>query len=246
MDIAIIPPLALLDEQWVRHQPMHMILPHLFPSEEYRDYVKNSTGYKLLDNGAAEGDTYNFDALNGMAEAFNIDEVVIPDTIGDCDLTIEQARWACRSRKPQGVKWMAVVQGEEIDQFLKCWRELVRLEYVDVIGVPRHMNKKMPTARYQLLKSIRDHVRSEGFLSKPIHALGSHSWGREVKALAELGVVRSMDTSFPIHMAQHGIDLQFDSEGIPRASDYFEWLPNEEGRIHARDNFLTYTTWATT
>jgi hypothetical protein len=234
--------MALIEEPWILEQRMQMFLPHLLDREEYRHYMLKADGYKLMDNGAAEGETYGFDALNSIAATFGINEVVIPDTIGDCDLTIDLARWAVRSHKPQGVKWMAVVQGDSPSTLLKCWRELMRLDYVDIIGVPRHINKHHPQARYQFLRSVKK-LRKEDLWFKPIHALGSHSWLREVTALAELGI-RSMDTSLPLHMAYLEQAMVTASIGVPRSPDYFDGRWNEGRRILGASNVDTFQHWA--
>ena len=246
MQTAIIPPIDLLTEKLVESQEMYMFLPHLLDREEYRAHITRCEGYRILDNGAAEGTTYEFDALNSIAATFYIDEVVIPDVIGDCDLTIELARWAGSAAKPQGVKWMAVVQGQKISEVLKCWREMLRLEWVDVIGVPRHLNKYHPTARFALIQSLRQmSTPDEDFFAKPVHALGSHSWVSEVAALARLGCVRSIDTSLPLHMAQLGESLRTAQEGQKRPADYFEHRWTQEEVVMARDNIRVFQHWAT-
>jgi hypothetical protein len=240
---AVIPSLQLLREDYIVHQELQMFLPHLFADQEYRNYVAYSEGYKLLDNGAAEGDTYDFQALNYLAQEFRINEVVIPDTIGHCDLTIELARWSEGAFRPEGVKWMAVAQGRNIQELLKCWRELLRLEHVDVIGIPRHINKWGPMQRFTLLDALTRYT-IEDFFAKPIHALGSHSWVSEVAALATLKGVRSMDTSLPIHLAALGLDILYCSEGRKRPENYFDMEWSDDRRELARRNVEQFQHWA--
>lgn len=241
MLVACIPPLALCNEDYVINQKAHLFLPQLFVYPQYVQYVDNAVGYKILDNGAAEGYSTELESLIEMAQDWKIDEVVIPDIIGDCDLSIELARWAGRVNKPQGVKFQAVVQGTSVAEALKSFRELRRLEHVDTIAIPRHFNKFHPTSRHALMASLAE--AAEFWYEKPIHCLGYHSWMAEIKALARLPI-RSLDTSTPFHMAQHGLSLDTSPVNVARQEDFFLWEPDDEQRRLAQHNFNTFVRWA--
>lgn len=241
MKVAIIPNLAVLEYDT---GSMHMMLPEPYMREQrYRDYYNSCYGYKILDNGEAEGLRMRPRELMEMAVQLGADEVVVPDHLGNCDKTIELAKDFQRTaRKYPGFNFMGVLQGQTHAEYMKCFMELSMLPYITTIGIPRNICKVLGSkwARVALAEMIADSYDSH---MRPYHALGATSWIREVAALSEIPIFRSIDTSLPVVLGLEGLDIRT-SKYIDRQPDFFERQPEHLQREHILDNIDSYRDWA--
>jgi hypothetical protein len=65
----------------------------LINSEKYATHYleKPADKYYILDNGAAEKGAIDIIELNSVAQMFEVDEVALPDTINNPELTADKA-----------------------------------------------------------------------------------------------------------------------------------------------------------
>lgn len=219
------------------------MLPEPYLREpRYRNYYNEAYGFKILDNGEAEGMRMHPNELMKMATDLGADEVVVPDYLGDADKTIELAlSFRKTMRKNPGFKFMAVAQGTKYVDYLKCLRSFADTESITTVGLPRNMCRTVGSkwARIAFIEMIVKEKFDERF---EFHALGATPWMREAVCLSELPV-RSIDTSLPFVMALDKRSIQTD-EYIERQPDFFVREPNHYERELCLGNLATYRDWA--
>jgi hypothetical protein len=100
MELALIPPtpLLLLNDA----HKYQLMLPHMLKDQEYAsaywDYCQDNNKYVILDNGAAEQSPYETKALLAIAKQFMVDEMVVPDVMGDWNETVTAASLFAREQ----------------------------------------------------------------------------------------------------------------------------------------------------
>jgi hypothetical protein len=206
MQLALIPPIPLLET--ISNRPYHLVLAHLcqrYP--KYKETYTSFEGYKILDNGAAEGELITDpDILHGLAEDIGAQEIVLPDAMGDGLATIDMANKFPRDSR---FKYMGVAQG---DNPAGCARGIL----CDVLALPRIINKNNPWNRWRIADKLKDQI------DVPIHCLGQGGWVREPALLAQLPNVRGMDTSLPYVLAHAGLPItEVGMYTGKRPDDYF-------------------------
>ena len=242
MRLALIPPNLMFQE--ITKTDFHLLLPNQL-KEIPQDFVATLPGYKVLDNGVAEGATSPLNLLSIMSASVN--EVVAPDVMRNTEKTISGAKAMAtfNSGLAKPVKIMGVVQGESISEILKCFNALYYMEWIDVIGFPRVLNMQFGmTTRVSLLESLAD---DPDFQGKQVHCLGAYyQWPEEVKHLRNNPIVRSVDSSLPYVLAMH--ELTFD-DPIPnqlrRPNNYFDFIMSPYQERLAEENVERYIRWAT-
>src|SRR3984893_13263399 len=115
MLFAPIVPIPMLPQ--IKNSNYHMVLAPQCCMEEYELFYKNVSGFKILDNGAAEGVTTDPDELLGWYHTLLCDEIIVPDAMHDAQKTIDMLVPFCRAVIPQGVKVMAVLQAKTWYEF---------------------------------------------------------------------------------------------------------------------------------
>jgi hypothetical protein len=186
---------------------------------EATDFYIQADGYKILDNGAAENRVPTFHQLMRLAKKFSVDEIVVPDVLGDANATIKMARvFASHAHKHPEFKYMGVLQGHDYPSILKCAHFYAVCDWVTCIGVPRllcdSIHTRVRTTIVEALSEQNDWERFEW------HMLGSSRWIVEPSVLASLPRIRSMDTSYPCYMSLLGKNVVEDG-WEPRPKSYF-------------------------
>ena len=151
---------------------------------EYMEYfieAKKKGRYVILDNGVAENELISNDKLVKLVIEMKVDELIIPDVIGDYEKTNKIRKEFLKKYysilSENDIKIQSVIQGNTFGDYLGEILELEDDERVDVIGVPFRMNfcKFNKTSdrencmynRIMFLKYIY-------FSRKPIHLLGNN------------------------------------------------------------------------
>lgn len=211
------------------------------------DFVAQLPGYRILDNGCAEGASVSVNRLGRLCETDLFHEVVAPDILGDTAFSISSASSMKHFKELiPGIKVMAVVQGKSLAEVMKCFGALYYMDWIDVIGMPRILNIQFgKESRVKLCMSLNN---DPAFNQKPFHCLGSYyPWPEEAKELRAIPLVRSMDTSLPYVFGYH--DLTFDDvvpPSISRPPNYFEWVPDEKQEAVIDQNVKRYIKWTET
>lgn len=245
MKLSLIPPHCYMHHIGITDY--HLFLPQLFRNEDYcRAALKVAIGtddYCILDNGAAEGEEWHPDALHTIADQFGIDEIVIPDILGNKDHTVAAA-YKFAEFASGNYKYMAVLQGQSYEELVDCAEHFAEMPYVHTIGIPRHLAKTLGDrdARLVITGVLIDKF-GERF---EYHLLGATPlWSRELlfAQVAYGEKLRGMDTSMPYNYAYYGESVDGEMTML-RPSGYFE-LPEEKfHEEHVMDNVAKMLSWA--
>jgi hypothetical protein len=215
------------------------MLAPLLRRQDYATFFAQTQGYKILDNGVAEGERITMPDLASFAKEFNVDEVVVPDVMGSASATIKLARAFERFAEPSR-GYMGVVQGATVADVVKCATALSFLDYITVLGVPRHLTKIHRDLRVNFGEALHNMYDRD----LPLHFLGSGSDPREVVRLSTLDTARSHDTSMPIVAAYQKSRLATFTYKA-RQDNYFDLrAPDRVTTELMYDNIHTYLDWA--
>ena len=251
MRLALIPPISLLGTTF--QTDYQLMLPQLVRNDEYarnfRLHCHDPQTYVILDNGAAEGYRATALELLHIAEDFEVDEIVLPDVIGNAEATLERSRafldqLAGKKRK---FNTMFVCQGKDLFEFVDSADEAARWPEVTTIGIPRHALRTCDDDQARI--SIANILQSTDRFKKQIHFLGASSrWPSEAAILSDpkhtkQTQVRGMDTSMPFNFAFRKMDLQ-DGIVINRVADYFNLDERHFDAAFVQRQIYTFKTWA--
>jgi len=206
MKTCFIEPYAHLGEY---KSDMYMVLPEgLHDSQLYYNFITNFKGYKILDNGIAEGDPVPYDELIGWAKSIlKINEIVVPDYMGDAEKSrqarIEFFDWVdqhCPEIYNQFL-FMGVAHGQTVEEILSSIQQLAMDDRIQTLGLPR-------VAANNISKHIRAHLvpllvkngeTVKAYLAKHfpggVHCLGMSQSFDELAELSRQDWIRSIDTS---------------------------------------------------
>lgn len=249
MKLALIPPfdgLHIINER----DNYHLMLPQLLDNElyatKYRE-LRRRGDFIILDNGAAEGELVSDEKLVALTRAFDPDEVVIPDIMGDALGTIGRATKFVKAYGSEiQADLMFVAQGRSLIEVTRMIEVLVTLDHVTTVGIPRHLLATTGHKDVRIMLAMWIHKHYGKTLN--IHFLGAApSWPFEVLYANDLKFVRGMDTSMPFNYALNNAYLvEGDKKHIKRPLDYFNQQFTHEQEILARRNAVLMRQWATT
>lgn len=225
MKVAHILPQAHLNTQ--KDNDYHMVLPSWCHEPRYVQWFQNAKGYKILDNGAAENDEQDWDRLFRLADEIGVNEIVIPDVMGDTDASIGKAAVFLEEAKKRGLsgkyKFGAVVHGSTMEEVVMCYTAYAINKFkasIDLIYLPRIIaNNVHHDIRINLLKAI-DSGTIDAFFPE-IHCLGASLNLKEVMHLKTTSC-RGIDTSAVGTSTYRDIDIRKDATYRSRSEDYFE------------------------
>ena len=245
--VGLIPPRGL--ENLVLRSKFHLSLAidELMNRRMYSGMYKRAAelgDYVVLDNGLAEGMPCTPSFLYKHAKEIGASEVVVPDVMQDAEGTINQVKLFFEDRKLLPIKHMAVAQGKTLPEFRRCVEEFAKVEFITVVGIPRHMLETLRTqpCRIEFANWVADKFPGRFEL----HFLGTNPvWIGEVKAAAKYTPARSVDTSMPFSYAMAGEDLALSAQQIIRPKRYFETDWSRFVDVHlVRHNISTLLEWA--
>lgn len=239
MLLALIPPIGWLSTSEVTNYQLmlpHLVQDHIY-SRHYDRLCKREDQYVILDNGEAEGQNYLSSAqLVGVGVYFRVNEIVVPDVIGDSIATLNRMKQffkdihdlrndAFGPNDVARMNYMGVVQGRSRKEAQDCIDMMMELygDKLKTLALPRHLLQSCDNfdTRLDLAQYIfHNYTGPQGGIQ--IHCLGaSHLSAVECLYLAKQGIVRGMDTSMPYNWAFHGKYLNEDLEIIKRPDRYF-------------------------
>lgn len=250
MKVALILPYDALSLLSLYDTGYQLVLPHLcWEKQEYFETYRDLGGFKIMDNGAAEGvEVYHVD-LHDVAISVGADEIVVPDVLGDCDGTIAKVRSFERWARPDQFQYAGVVQGSNMAEIVKCLNFYDGEEWISNVHIPRILNRVIHrTFRFTFLEALFGQTGSRyQYRFDHIHCLGASEWIRECSALASVPIVRGMDTSLLASMAiaRRPIDMP-DAEYVQRQPDFFNAKINRSSVIWKVlcGNIERYLNWA--
>ena len=224
MKIATILPIAHLNLE--KFNDYHLCLAHLLGDIEYHNFFwKQQDKYVIMDNGVVEtGKAMPIKRLISLAKSVGATEMVLPDEIHDCSLTLQMAHDAMYEIKQQelDIKIMAVPQGRNLAEWQTCVREYLRMG-IDCIGISRFIVKYI--SREEALASTPELLESK----LDIHLLGCPNRPQEIADInARFGNrIRGVDSGVATMYTQEGIRMS-DGENKPDVElHFFETIQNQ-------------------
>lgn len=246
--IALIPPHSMVEDYSGKY---YLYLPQLFDTNpKYDRFVETthkSNSFTILDNGAFEGYTATSREIMDLAIKYNVDELVVPDVIGDCNETLVKigyfasATKKIRTSMDSPRSYMAVVQGKS---FAEAWSMVQAVNqnfpFITTLGIPKHLVKTVGIkTRVDLVRRITSTYGDKYH----IHFLGSSPlWPGEIAEVNYL--VRSMDTSMPFVFNFHSKSIAEDMGDFERPDDYFETFKYQYSPVKLDKNIQQIREWA--
>jgi hypothetical protein len=253
--IALIPPISLLDN--IFRTDYQLLLPHLTNDMTYYDAYREARkrgDFLILDNGAAEGHKADNEELLATAEDIMVQEVVMPDVLGDLEGTKQEVLdFNEHLYRPTNIaelhdfRYMGVIQGQTWNDVITCIDFYNSFDHVTTLGIPRILLDTLgdPEARLSVCRNITERYGSRFAL----HLLGTNPnyirelsrFGSEFVALG----VRGVDTSAPFNYANCGKFVEhFDN--ISRPGEYFHLDQHHFDNISVKHNCQEMIDWVTT
>jgi hypothetical protein len=205
MKIAHITTINALDK--IESEILFCLAPYC-KNESYKKFFKNSHKFIILDNSVAEDELISDEELVNLAIELNVSEIIIPDVIGDYEKTKKKrdsflnkytAKLAANN-----IKIMSVVQGNNLNEYEKCLKEIHSDMRIDTIGIPF----RIEFANFYNKTKEENHMLNRlVFLNhmnffKSIHCLGCNL-PSELKYLNYIKQVRSCDSKL---MSRYGLN----------------------------------------
>jgi hypothetical protein len=139
MKMAIIAPNDLL-EDCALLSSYHLILAHEYIKNtkykefyNYRSFVGDNI---ILDNGAFENnESILLEKLVEITTNLAPTTVIMPDSRFNSKTTLERTALAVKAFKNRGVRLMGVPQGNNKEDVLNCYNELLKIQEIDSIGI---------------------------------------------------------------------------------------------------------------
>jgi len=185
-----------------KEQDYLFILAHHLSNKKYYDYCKNSTKYKILDNGCYElGESIPSKKLLELANEIRVDVIIIPDKLFDKkrSLQLEKEFFKLYNKSFYNFKLMKVVCGNNLNEYLNSLLEVAEDKNVDIIGLSKSRTIIAPNLTY-LMNYIEDNCKTSQAAFKEIHLLGlSHPY--ELIEASNYNKIKTCDTGLPINFA---------------------------------------------
>jgi hypothetical protein len=248
MQLALIPPYELADDMW-QCSDISLGLAHLLHGCDRTHIYRqawNLSGYKILDNGAAEHATISDEAFVYAAMLYGANELVIPDVLARPEQTLQKGEQFMQKYGDQDYKFMYVLQGNDMKEAAAHLRVVLDKPWwpkITCLGLPRllvtqhHRDVRIDLAKWiHLDLALKD---------RAIHFLGASSkWPTELReAVREVPFVRSMDTSMPYVYGLDGRSVE-GGDIVNRPPNYFNYRLMEEQREYVFKNVETMLRWA--
>lgn len=254
MQLAFIPPIDALS--MTEGQALHLMLPQHIDEPEYRKHflkMRRLGKRIMLDNGANENFEISDKELVKVAGDYFVNELVLPDTMGDFYSTLGKAldflgqhRLEFRKEVEFGFVLHGRTYYEAINHFDTLRANQKLFEQINVIYLPRMMVQKEGD---RIRINVADYIfEQEPRFNKHIHLLGANPlWMMECREAYKLADgakkrFRSMDTSAPFVYAKRD---KYIDEGVYRRDEasYFYGPMSVDQRLMARENMEAMQRW---
>ncbi len=212
MKLLFIAPICALNEISLLGD-MDFVLAPYCKDLKYKQYfidAKKKGRYIIMDNGISESNLIPNKELVELTIEMKIDELIIPDVIGDYQKTKEMREEFLTEYydllNAHNIKLQSVIQGNTFHEYLQSIFDLEEDDRIDVIGIPFKINyctfNKMTKNENQMWNRLLflDYLAP----TKPIHLLGNNLAAELCWAIHPN--IRSSDSKL---MARYGLNKQF-------------------------------------
>lgn len=244
MKFAPIVPYAYLD--LIRDRDYHLILPACVKeSEPYASAYGMAKGFKILDNGAAEGTLSSPDELFEVAKLMNVHEIVVPDVLSDWRATVQMVEeFGELAQKHPKYSYMAVVQGSAMHEIMSCFYYYQTCPWITRVAFPRHWINIHRGLRASMAESLIAQLHDS--FPNGVHALGANNFLLEPIMLSSIpngNPIVGMDTSLPASAALAGEAIDQVLDTTPRQDGFFQAPYDEITYAIMEHNIRMYDQW---
>ena len=203
----------------------HMCLAHLvLKSEEYALFYRRMSDegkYVLVDNGACEGEKMSYDDLMRVYDIIRPTEIILPDVLFDKEETLERTYFFLDNYNLRRYKKMVVPQGQDLDQWKECCDEMLVIDEVNTIGIPKWLGGAYIGSRPAICEKLTN-------TDKEIHLLGCSEGPKVLLDCKRKNPnVRGCDSAFAYLCAKAGVKV-IDSE-TKRPGEKIDFLNDTKG-----------------
>jgi hypothetical protein len=187
----------------------HLALAHLvLENDQYRYFYaarKRQGDFLIMDNSVIElEDPLPIADLLKAVIMTRADELVLPDHPWNSRATLEDAYvyagWMWKNNPD--INLMGVPQGENVEDWMQCFADMVQIPNIDTIGIP----KSLGSNRLKVLKMIDD--AQPTLPLKDYHLLGT--WGNPTEvqyASNHYSWIRGCDSKIPVRAGLAGVQF---------------------------------------
>jgi hypothetical protein len=232
----------------IRQTDYQLVLPEHLANSAYQEAymeARRRGDYLILDNGAAEGELLSHGQLRSMALGLMVNEIVVPDSLGYMDDTLQLAKDFFRFGTDARFNYMGVIQGTTYAECCACVEAYSdQFSQISVLGIPRHLitTCEKDSIRADLAVFIR---RRFGYGRFNVHLLGTSPHHirelREYQSQFAVAGVRGVDTSAPFNYAYHAKSI-IEGDASSRPDNYFDVRVNQSQALQY--NIQLLKTWA--
>ena len=230
----------------IHGQAYHMSLAHLMkrnvPSYQsnqgsYGDFFKCQAdlgSYVMMDNGVVEtGEPLPMDRLLDLASEYHVNEIIVPDVIGDREANHNLALQSLEHYSSQGIKGFSVKTPPNLmivphGQTLMDWGDslagivdVLEVEFPDLVG-----RASIGISRFERIhtpdRTTMIQIAYENTYL-PIHVLGCTEdpivtswWRSRFPPIDNIGGIRGMDSGLPVFYSYDDVHLSTSHPRIPR------------------------------
>lgn len=205
---------------------INLLLSHqVLNDKKYVEYYlkrKKQGDYIVLDNSAFEfGEALSIDLLIRAIKITKPNEFVLPDVFFNKNESIRRSIEFIESFSFGSLKYMGVVQGESLEDWLSCYKYFS--ENIDIFSIGlgaiytsktifgnKNINK-IVSGREFLINELKE--RKILNQNKPHHLLGLGDSGHiEIEKLKKYKWIRSCDSSAAYIQARQGVEISMNNE----------------------------------
>ena len=208
-----------------------MLLAHLAEDEEYVRLAKSHPEcYKICDNSIIEmGETFTIEKEFEAAEKLEAQELILPDGYPSGkktqNLVLEAIDWLKNNNKLGRFKLMAVVHGQNVEEWLETFNLFNSIKEIDVLGIPKVLQTWLSTKNRLELAEIFTKT------DKEIHLLGEWYNLQNIVDIVNSKYgdkIRSCDTCLPALEAIQNKHIWEDREGTIILHEEYPELTKEK------------------
>ena len=172
-----------------------------YKDQNYKDFYKKKVedgAFVLMDNGAAEGEQLDLAQMWEVVSYINPTEVILSDSLLDCDSTLTKSAIALDFYESHGYKgqYMFVPQGKNFHEWQLCYNMFDKTK-ISTIGVSKFCTSGWQNSNARLDCCVYINEKY------PVHLLGCHENINEVKQISDqFNNIRSNDTAIAYIYAQ--------------------------------------------
>lgn len=187
---------------------------------EFYSEASKGDSYVLMDNGAAEGQQLSMEQLVACYERIMPDEIVLPDTLCNCEDTLRKSSEAIMYlNNVYGVHkpftFMGVPQGHNLDEWCGCMEEMIKWPELHALGVSKflQMEDGDELTRYWAVQCIENAIKRYRRYDVEVHLLGCSESPQTIAKIAkDFPFVRGCDSAYGYICTQADVRIYKDTK----------------------------------